>query len=74
MSFGHPLFLLSLLVVPLAIGLYVLADRRRMRYAVVFTNLEVLASVIGGRSRRKYVPPAAATNTDFPFTLDLRSL
>jgi len=58
MSFGHPLLLLSLLVVPLAIGLYVLADRRRMRYAVVFTNLEVVASVMGGRSLRRYIPPA----------------
>ena len=34
MSFGHPLLLLSLLVVPVAIGLYLLAERRRMRYAV----------------------------------------
>src|SRR5437588_2014209 len=58
MSFGHPLLLLSLLVVPFAIGLYMLAERRRMRYAVVFTNLDVLASVVGGRPVRRYVPPA----------------
>ncbi len=58
MSFGQPLLLLSLLVVPLAIGLYVLAARRRMRYAVVFTNLEVVASVMEGRSPRRYLPPA----------------
>jgi Ca-activated chloride channel family protein len=58
MSFGHPLLLLTLLVVPLAIAAYLLAERRRMRYAVTFTNLEVLASVAEGRSRRRFVPPA----------------
>jgi Ca-activated chloride channel family protein len=56
MSFGHPLLLLTLLVIPAAIGLYLLAERRRMRYAVTFTNLDVLASVAGGRSLRRYVP------------------
>jgi Ca-activated chloride channel homolog len=58
MSFGHPFLLLTLLAVPLAIGLYLLAERRRMRYAVTFTNLDVLASVAAGRSLRRYVPPA----------------
>jgi Ca-activated chloride channel family protein len=57
MSFAHPVLLLTLLVVPLAIGLYALAERRRMRYAIRFTNLELLASVAGGRSWRRYVPP-----------------
>jgi Ca-activated chloride channel family protein len=56
-TFGHPYLLLSLLVIPLAIGIYLLAERRRMRYAVAFTNLDVLASVAGGRSWRRYVPP-----------------
>src|SRR5262249_54253466 len=32
--------------------------RRRMRYAVTFTNIDVLASVAEGRSVRRYVPPA----------------
>lgn len=58
MTFERPLLLLALLVVPLAIGLYVLAERRRARYAVTFTNLEVLAAVAGGRSWRRLVPPA----------------
>jgi len=58
MSFGHPLLLLTLLVVPLAVAAYLVAERRRMRYAVTFTNLEVLASVAGVRSRRRFVPPA----------------
>ena len=58
MSFGHPYLLLTLLVVPLAIGLYMLAERRRMRYAVTFTNLDLLASVAGGRSLRRFIPAA----------------
>jgi Ca-activated chloride channel family protein len=58
MSFGHPLLLLTLLVVPAAVGLYVVLERRPMRYAMTFTNLDVLASVAGGRSVRRYLPPA----------------
>jgi Ca-activated chloride channel family protein len=50
MSFGSPLLLLTLLVIPLVVGLYLLAQRRRARYAVTFTNMDVLASVVG-RSR-----------------------
>ena len=58
MSFGHPLLLLTLLVLPLAVLAYVLLERRRARYAVTFTNIDVLASVAGGRSWRRYIPPA----------------
>ncbi len=59
MTFGHPLLLLTLLVVPAAAALYVWLQRRPMRYAMTFTNLDVLASVAGGgRSLRRYVPPA----------------
>jgi Ca-activated chloride channel homolog len=57
-SFERPLLLLTLLVVPLAVGLYVLTERRRMRYAIRFTNLDVLAGVAGGRYRRRFVPLA----------------
>jgi len=57
MSFDSPLLLLTLLVVPLAIGLYLLAERRRMRYAVRYTNLDVLASVAGRRNWRRIAPP-----------------
>ena len=60
MSFERPLLLLALLAVPIAIGLYLLAERRRARYAVTFTNLDVLASVAGGRNWRRLVPPAFA--------------
>jgi Ca-activated chloride channel family protein len=57
-TFERPLLLLALLVVPLALGLYVLAERRRMRYAIRFTNLDVLAGVVGDRYRRRFVPLA----------------
>jgi Ca-activated chloride channel family protein len=54
-SFEQPLMLLTLLVVPLVVGLYLLVQRRRARYAVSFTNVDVLASAVG-RSRpwRRY--------------------
>jgi Ca-activated chloride channel homolog len=58
MSFDRPLLLLTLLVVPAAVALYVLAERRRMRYAIRFTNLDVLAGVLGSRLWRHYVPLA----------------
>jgi Ca-activated chloride channel family protein len=57
-SFDRPLLLLSLLVIPAAVGLYLLAERRRMRYAIRFTNLDVLTSVLGRRVWRQYVPLA----------------
>ena len=50
MTFSHPLLLLTLLVVPLAIALYKLAARRRMRYAVRYTNVDVLALVVAARA------------------------
>ena len=58
MTFERPLLLLALLVVPLALALYVLAERRRMRYAIRYTNLDVLAGVVGDRYRRRFVPLA----------------
>jgi len=58
MSFDRPLLLLALLAVPAAIGIWLLAERRRMRYAVRFTNIDVLALVAGGRDWRRYAAPA----------------
>ncbi len=58
MTFAHPLLLLTLLAVPVAVGLYLLAERRRMRYAIRFTNVDVLAGVLRGRVWRQYIPPA----------------
>jgi Ca-activated chloride channel family protein len=57
-SFGHPYLLLTLLVLPVAIALYLLAQRREMRYAVRFTNVDVLASVARRGQWRRWVPPA----------------
>jgi Ca-activated chloride channel homolog len=56
MTFGSPFMFLSLLVVPFAIGLYVLAGRQRMRYAVRYTNVDVLASVAPGRPWWRLLP------------------
>jgi Ca-activated chloride channel family protein len=56
MSFDRPLLLLTLLLVPVAAALYFLVRRRRQRYAVSFTNLEVLASVAPRPSRRSHLP------------------
>jgi Ca-activated chloride channel family protein len=58
MSFQSPWLLLSLVVVAAAVGLWLFAERRRMRYAVQFTNVEVLATVVSGRSWLRLVPPA----------------
>ena len=49
MSFEAPLLLLGLVLVPLAAVGYWLLLRRSTRYAVRFTNLEVLAAVAGRR-------------------------
>ena len=60
MSFASPWLLLALVLVPVAVLLYVLAERRRMRYAVRFTNMDVLAVVARGSAWRRYVPPVVA--------------
>ncbi len=52
MSFKSPWLLLGLLVLALAIGMWVLAERRRARYTVRYTNLDVLTTVVSGRSWR----------------------
>jgi len=57
-SFERPWLLLALLVVPAAVALYLLAERRRMRYAIRFTNVDVLAGVLRGRLWRQYLPAA----------------
>jgi Ca-activated chloride channel family protein len=57
-SFGNPLLLLTLLVLPAAIALYLFLERRPVRYAMTFTNMDVLASVAPSRSIRRYIAPA----------------
>jgi Ca-activated chloride channel family protein len=50
-SFESPWFLALLIVVPLMLAFALWLDRRRARYAVAFTNLDVLASVTSKRRR-----------------------
>jgi len=58
-SFASPWFLLALLIVPATLALALWLERRRARYAVAFTNLELLASVAGTRrSWRRWAPLA----------------
>lgn len=56
MTFLSPLLLVSLLAVPAVVGIYLLAERRRMRFAVRYTNVDVLATVARGRTWRRHVP------------------
>jgi Ca-activated chloride channel family protein len=56
-----PLALLALLLVPLALLGYLAIERRRARYAIHYTNIEVLAAVAaGGRRWRYLLPPVLA--------------
>lgn len=59
MSFGQPLLLLLLLVIPAALVAYRLNERRRARYAVRYTNVAVLATVAAaGRPWRRWLTVA----------------
>lgn len=58
MRFESPWLLSSLLVLAGAVGLWLLAERRRVRYAVRYPNLEVLATVLPRRSWLRLLPPA----------------
>jgi Ca-activated chloride channel family protein len=56
-----PLGLLALLLVPLAVLAYMAVERRRARYAIHYTNIEVLAAVAAGGRRWRYIlPPVLA--------------
>ena len=59
MSFREPVLLLALVLLPLAIAAYVLAQRRRRRYAVRYPAVDVLAGV-AGRSWGRHIPAALA--------------
>jgi Ca-activated chloride channel family protein len=59
MSLEWPGFLWALVLVPVAILAYLLAQRRRTRYAVRFTNLDLLANVVSrSPGWRRHLPPA----------------
>ena len=57
-SFKSPWLLLALLLLGVAVGIWLLAERRRQRYPVRYTNVEVLATVVSGRSWLRLVPAA----------------
>jgi Ca-activated chloride channel homolog len=58
-SVEWPGLLWTLLLVPVALAAYLLAQRRRSRYTVRFTNLDLLANVVSAEPGwRRHVPPA----------------
>jgi Ca-activated chloride channel family protein len=58
MNFLAPQLLLGLLLIPVAVGFYLWAQRRRSRYAVRFTNLALLSNIAPRRpSWRRHLPP-----------------
>jgi Ca-activated chloride channel homolog len=60
MSFREPLLLLGLALVPLALAAYVVAQRRQRRYAVRYTNVDVLAAVAARVGWTRHLPAALA--------------
>ena len=59
MSVQWPGLLWALALVPAALAAYLLAQRRRSRYTVRFTNLDLLANVVSAKPGwRRHVPPA----------------
>jgi Ca-activated chloride channel family protein len=60
MSFREPLLLVGLALVPLALVAYIAAQRRQRRFAVRYTNVDVLASVAARVGWTRHVPALLA--------------
>ena len=59
MQFLWPLMLWFLLLVPVLVVAYILAQRRRQRYALRYASLSLVKEALGrGPGRRRHVPPA----------------
>jgi Ca-activated chloride channel family protein len=57
MSFATPLILWGLLLIPVGLVAYWLVQRRRIKYAARFTNLDLLANVVDASpGRRRHLP------------------
>ncbi|MBA4179147.1 MAG: VWA domain-containing protein [Anaerolinea sp.] len=58
MSFASPWWLVFLAVIPVALGAYFAVQHRRSKYAVRFTNLDLLANVVDASPGwRRHLPP-----------------
>ena len=59
MEFLWPLMLWSLLLAPVLIVLYILAQRRRQKYALRYASLSLVKEALGrGPGWRRHIPPA----------------
>jgi Ca-activated chloride channel homolog len=59
MTFAEPLLLLGLLLVPAGLLFYRIVQRRRSRYVVRFTNVDLLGNLVPKTPAwRRHVPPA----------------
>lgn len=59
MTFADPILLLGLLLVPAALLVYWFVQRRRSRYAVRFTNVDLLGNLVPRTPAwRRHIPPA----------------
>jgi len=56
-TFIHPWLLLTLAILPIAMAAFVIVQRRRARFAIRYTNIDVLATVQGSLPWRRYAPP-----------------
>jgi Ca-activated chloride channel family protein len=60
MDFAAPALLVGLALIPFALAAYVVVQRRKRRYAVRYTNVDVLASVAARAGWARHVPAALA--------------
>jgi Ca-activated chloride channel family protein len=59
MTFASPELLAGILLIPLAVAGYLFVQRRRSRYAVAFTNVDLLSNLVPRTPAwRRHVPPA----------------
>ena len=59
MNFLWPLMLWLLLLIPALVALYILAQRRRQRYALRYASLSLVKEALGrGPGFRRHIPPA----------------